>query len=89
MRPCRIYVRKTADLSDRDDLVGQQEWLPRRAEAFWAVFAPIVKVALALPDRRESVVRDCGCEADARSDRSGGMWGTTSTGFPRRISAAS
>jgi hypothetical protein len=40
---CRIHVRKTADVSDRDDWVGQQEWLLRRAEAFLAVFSPIVK----------------------------------------------
>jgi hypothetical protein len=40
---CRIYVRKTADLSNRDDWAVQQEWLLRRAEAFLAVFSPIVK----------------------------------------------
>lgn len=40
---CRIYVRKDADIADRNDWPNQQTWLLKQAEAFLEVFAPIVK----------------------------------------------
>jgi hypothetical protein len=40
---CRVYVRRDATVDDRGDWASQQGWLLDRAEAFLAVFAPIVK----------------------------------------------
>lgn len=40
---CRIFVRRDADLTDRNDWPNQQAWLLRQAEAFLQVFGPIVK----------------------------------------------
>ena len=40
---CRIYVRIDADIDDREDWSNQQGWLLDRAEAFLAVFGPVVK----------------------------------------------
>jgi len=40
---CRVYVRRDANLDDREDWPHQRRWLLDRAEAFTKVFAPIVK----------------------------------------------
>ena len=40
---CRIFVRKSTAVGDRDLWREQQEWLLSRAEAFYQVFAPLVK----------------------------------------------
>ena len=40
---CRLFVRRDADLENRDDWASQQRWLLNRAEAFLQVFGPIVR----------------------------------------------
>ena len=40
---CRIYLRKTADISQREDWSQQHAWLKEKLEALHRVFAPRVK----------------------------------------------
>lgn len=42
-KTCRVYVRQTADITDRDDWPKQHEWLRENVEALYRVFAPRVR----------------------------------------------
>lgn len=43
-KSAKVYVRKDADLSDRKDWKNQHKWLKENLEAFYAVFAPRIKM---------------------------------------------
>ncbi|MCK4538775.1 MAG: DUF4268 domain-containing protein [Candidatus Krumholzibacteria bacterium] len=40
---CRVYVRRDANIENRDDWANQERWLLDRAEAFLAVFGPVIR----------------------------------------------
>ena len=42
-KSARIYLRKSADIEDRDDWPQQHEWLREHLEKLHAVFSPIVR----------------------------------------------
>ena len=42
-RMCRIYVRKPADIKNRDDWPQQHAWLKEKLELFHRTFSPRIK----------------------------------------------